>query len=100
MGGPEAGPATGAGRVLLTGATGYIGGRLLAALEARGIPVRCLCRRPEFLASRVGPLTEVAGGDVLDPASMAGARSASFSPRWSRWTPKTPWFGRVSQSSS
>lgn len=73
MGGPEAGPATGAGRVLLTGATGYIGGRLLAALEARGIPVRCLCRRPEFLASRVGPLTEVAGGDVLDPASMAGA---------------------------
>ena len=32
--------------ILLTGATGCIGGRLLAALEARGHAVRCMTRRP------------------------------------------------------
>ena len=42
-------------RVLLTGASGYVGGRLLARLEKRVLPVRCLARRPEFLADRVGP---------------------------------------------
>jgi uncharacterized protein YbjT (DUF2867 family) len=36
--------------VLLTGATGYIGGRLLKALERQSIAVRCLCRNPEVLA--------------------------------------------------
>lgn len=57
-------------RVLLTGATGYIGGRLLEALESRGIPVRCLARRPEHLARRVGPDTEVVAGNVLEPDSL------------------------------
>ena len=42
--------------VLLTGASGYIGGRLLKALEATGRPVRCLARHPEFLRSRVSLL--------------------------------------------
>jgi uncharacterized protein YbjT (DUF2867 family) len=42
--------------ILLTGATGYVGGRLLRALEAKGQPVRCLARRPEFLRPRVLPL--------------------------------------------
>lgn len=32
-------------RVLLTGATGYVGGRLLGCLEAEGFRVRCLARR-------------------------------------------------------
>ncbi len=59
--------------VLLTGATGYIGGRLLKALEDAGRRVRCLARRPEFLAPRVGPGTEVVGGDVLDRDSLAAA---------------------------
>ena len=33
--------------VLLTGATGYIGGRLLRHFEEAGRPVRCLARNPE-----------------------------------------------------
>ncbi len=61
------------GLVLLTGATGYVGGRLLAELEARGHAVRCLARRPGNLAGRTGPRTEVVGGDVLDPASLQRA---------------------------
>jgi len=59
--------------ILLTGATGYIGGRLLPLLEATGRPVRCLARRPEHLRPQVGPSTEVVAGDVLDPASLAAA---------------------------
>lgn len=61
------------GRTLLTGATGYVGGRLLTRLEEAGRPVRCLARRPEALRRRVGETTEVVQGDVLDPASLAGA---------------------------
>jgi uncharacterized protein YbjT (DUF2867 family) len=57
--------------VLLTGASGYIGGRLLKALEAAGRPVRCLARRPEFLVSRVSSATEVVQADCLDRTSLA-----------------------------
>ena len=56
--------------VLLTGATGYVGGRLRAALESRGTPLRCLARRPDYLLGRVAPPTEVVQGDVLDPDSL------------------------------
>ncbi|MGA8182319.1 MAG: SDR family oxidoreductase [Terriglobia bacterium] len=60
-------------RILLTGATGYVGGRLLKALEGRGYRVRCLARRPEFLRARVGAGTEVVQGDVLDANSLGPA---------------------------
>lgn len=56
--------------ILLTGATGYVGGRLLGRLESTGHRVRCLTRRPESLAAKVGPLTDVVGGDVLDRESL------------------------------
>ena len=59
--------------ILLTGATGCIGGRLLAVLEARGHRVRCLTRRPAALAERLGPHTCAVRGDCLDPASLQGA---------------------------
>ena len=59
--------------ILLTGATGYIGGRLLKALEARGHRVRCLARRPNFLRPRVAESTEVVEGDVLKPTSLQSA---------------------------
>ncbi len=56
--------------VLLTGATGYIGGRLLPMLEKQGYRVRCLARRPEVLRYKVGASTEVVPGDVLERASL------------------------------
>lgn len=61
--------------VLLTGATGYVGGRLLKALEQRRVPVRCLARRPEFLKSQVASTTEVIKGDCLDRPSLAEVMS-------------------------
>lgn len=59
--------------VLLTGATGYIGGRLLKALEKAGWPVRCLARQPEFLQPRVASNTEVVKADCFDQASLPPA---------------------------
>ena len=60
---------------LLTGATGYIGGRLLRRLQRYGLAVRCLCRNPEALGWRAAPGTELVRGDLLEPASLAVAFS-------------------------
>jgi uncharacterized protein YbjT (DUF2867 family) len=61
------------GLILLTGATGYVGGRLLETLEREGRPLRCLARNPDYLRPRVGPGTQVVPGDVFDPTSLATA---------------------------
>ena len=58
--------------VLLTGASGYIGGRLLRVLEESGRPVRCLAREPGRVA-RSRASTEVVSGDCLDEPSLAAA---------------------------
>ena len=52
-------------KILLTGATGYVGGRLLHALETKRYDVRCMARNPEFLAGRLGAGTEVVAGNAL-----------------------------------
>ncbi len=65
----DAGPR----RVLLTGATGYVGGRLLRRLEARGLALRCLARRPEWLRARAAPETEVVQGDLLESDTLPAA---------------------------
>ncbi len=39
--------------VLVTGATGYIGGRLVPELLAAGYRVRCLARTPQKLRDQV-----------------------------------------------
>ncbi len=73
--------------VLLTGGTGYIGGRLLSRLlQHRGIRVRCIARRPEHLRAAVAGRNrtaleeherpshvEVVAGDCLDPESLSSA---------------------------
>jgi uncharacterized protein YbjT (DUF2867 family) len=68
--------------ILLTGATGYVGGRLLKLLERENLPVRCIARRPEFLRGRVSTGTEVVAGDLLDAdsleRSMSGVHTAYY----------------------
>jgi uncharacterized protein YbjT (DUF2867 family) len=59
--------------ILVTGATGYVGGQLLKALLAAGHRVRCLARRPEALQAAETAGAEVVTGDVLDPASLRTA---------------------------
>ena len=56
--------------IMLTGATGYVGGRLLKILEQRGYRVRCMARRPDILTSRVSTSTQVVEGNVLDINSL------------------------------
>lgn len=58
--------------VLLTGATGYVGGRLLPILESRGYLVRCLARKPENISNAASE-TELVAGDVFDPSSLEAA---------------------------
>src|SRR6187200_1263416 len=60
-----------ASTVLLTGATGYVGGTLLPELLRRGRDVRCLVRRPE--RTELPPEADVARGDVLDDRSLPAA---------------------------
>ncbi|MDP8246072.1 MAG: SDR family oxidoreductase [Candidatus Hinthialibacter antarcticus] len=59
--------------ILLTGATGYVGGRLLPKLVDRGYQVRCLTRRPEALQSRNVANIEIIQGNVLDEDSLVKA---------------------------
>jgi uncharacterized protein YbjT (DUF2867 family) len=56
--------------ILLTGGTGYVGGRLIPLLEKQGVRLRCLARSPEKMRPRVQPGTEIVQGDVLDLASL------------------------------
>jgi uncharacterized protein YbjT (DUF2867 family) len=59
--------------VLLTGASGYVGGRLIPRLEQQKLVLRCLARDPEKMRARIAASTQVIRGDVLDPASMTEA---------------------------
>ncbi len=68
---PAAAPKT--SLILLTGASGYIGGRLLPSLEQQGYRLRCVARHPEVLKPKVGPSTDVVSGDVLDRPSLDSA---------------------------
>src|SRR5271166_1756940 len=56
--------------VLLTGGSGYVGGRLILLLEREGVNLRCLARKPDKLRSKVQAASEVVRGDVLDRPSL------------------------------
>ncbi|MFE2039266.1 SDR family oxidoreductase [Streptomyces scopuliridis] len=71
----EAGKEPGArARCLVTGATGYLGGRLVPELLDAGHTVRCLARSPDKLRDHPwAGRTEVVRGDVTDPESVGAA---------------------------
>jgi uncharacterized protein YbjT (DUF2867 family) len=60
-------------RVLVTGATGFIGPHVVHALRAREIPVRCLVRRPARANRLAAWGVEQAVGDVTDATSLRAA---------------------------
>jgi uncharacterized protein YbjT (DUF2867 family) len=68
--------------VLVTGATGYVGGRLVPPLVERGYRVRCLVRRPREARERFPDQVEIVAGDLNDPstlgAAMAGVDTAFY----------------------
>ena len=71
MGGPVDGRP-----VLVTGATGYIGGRLVPRLLEAGHRVRCLAREPRKLGGRPwasDPRVKIVAGDTSDLASLREA---------------------------
>ena len=60
-------------KVLVTGATGFIGGRLTARLIEAGFEVRCLVRDRRRAAHLEAAGCEPHEGDVLDAESLSGA---------------------------
>jgi uncharacterized protein YbjT (DUF2867 family) len=68
--------------VLVTGATGYVGGRLVPLLESQHLVLRCLARDPDSLRPLVKDSTQIARGDVLAPetldAALRGVQTAYY----------------------
>ena len=59
--------------ILLTGATGYVGGRLLPRLLDAGFRVRCMARQPERLSHFTHPHLEVVEANLFNYASLVSA---------------------------
>jgi uncharacterized protein YbjT (DUF2867 family) len=60
-------------KILVTGATGFIGPKVVHALRTQGRDVRALVRRPDRATYVAGLGAEVAAGDVTDPVSLQAA---------------------------
>ena len=54
--------------ILITGATGNVGGKVLAQLIAAGAPVRALVRNPQ--GARLPPQAEIVRGDFTQPDTL------------------------------
>jgi len=62
-------------KILVTGGTGYAGGRLLSLLRDRNneFELRLMARKPEYLRARVGDDSEIVPGDVTKPETLTAA---------------------------
>tara|TARA_A100001037_G_scaffold303684_1_gene338331 strand:+ start:901 stop:2409 length:1509 start_codon:yes stop_codon:yes gene_type:complete len=59
--------------VLVTGATGYIGGRLITAIDSSKFDIRCLVRNPDYIEKGMIEDVEIYQGDILDKESLIQA---------------------------
>ena len=66
-------PRTDLGTILVTGASGYIGGRLVPELVARGYKVRVMVRSFSPQDRERWPGVEIVTGDALDLKSLVPA---------------------------
>ena len=59
--------------ILVLGATGYVGGRLVPRLLKQGREVRCLVRSPAKVEGKNWPGADIRQGDVMDKESLVAA---------------------------
>jgi uncharacterized protein YbjT (DUF2867 family) len=59
--------------ILVTGATGLVGGAVVGQLAAQGVPLRALVRSPEKAAALAGPTVETFVGDFARPETLGPA---------------------------
>jgi uncharacterized protein YbjT (DUF2867 family) len=60
-------------KILVTGATGNVGSRVVHELRERGVPVRAFVRNTDKAAGMLGDDVEIAIGDFGDPGSIQAA---------------------------
>lgn len=60
-------------KILLTGVSGYIGGRLIKLCEEAGHDIKCMARYPKYIQEKVGKNIKIIQADVLEKNSLYSA---------------------------